>query len=139
MMQLQFLSVLSVLICSTIGTARILPTGPILDYPQLQLLHALCESGGSNSFVAVLYSDNTSKFYNYGECLPYALDGATISGAIFCKSATCYNKGNARCTGGTEPPVPIPVFAGMVFRNAADFAQLLGDGAICTANDLPDV
>jgi hypothetical protein len=112
MMQLQFLSVLSVLICSTIGTAQILPTGPILDYPQLQLLHALCESGGSNSVSIISHHFHTNfnnsdmitvrcgsvlgqhlQILQYGECLPYALDGATISGAIFCKSATCYNKG----------------------------------------------
>jgi hypothetical protein len=45
-MKLQLLSVLSVLIYATIGTAQILPTGSIFEY---QPLYKKCESGGNNT------------------------------------------------------------------------------------------
>jgi hypothetical protein len=35
------------------------------------------------------------------------------------------------CTGGAFPPVPVPLPAGTTLINAADFVEIIREGALC--------
>ncbi|KAH7397766.1 hypothetical protein BKA64DRAFT_47275 [Cadophora sp. MPI-SDFR-AT-0126] len=102
-------------------------------------LQAYCQTVGPNTYVAVRYEDVASPVtYDFNECYPYELAGGELAQvAVFCKSATCYNNPNPDCTGGAVPPVPVPILAGIILPNVADFVQLLGQGATCQRNGLP--
>ncbi|TFK32213.1 hypothetical protein BDQ12DRAFT_728870 [Crucibulum laeve] len=107
---------------------------PISDY--LYLLH-LCENGGPNAYVGVRYQGiNNYRTFNFGECYPYKIDENLAEQAVFCKTVTCYNNPNPDCTGGAVPPVPVPVPVGTTLLNAADFVQLIGQGATCQSDGL---
>ncbi|KAG4440492.1 hypothetical protein IFR05_004027 [Cadophora sp. M221] len=74
--------------------------------------------------------------FDFGECYPYELLAGLAQVAVFCKAATCYNNPNPDCTGGAVPPLPVPIVAGTILPNVADFVQLLGQGATCQRNGL---
>ncbi|CAA7266134.1 unnamed protein product [Cyclocybe aegerita] len=97
----------------------------------------LCEDGGPNTYVAVRYQGNQYTTFEYNQCYPYEISGNLAEMAVFCKSATCYNNPDPDCTGGAVPPVPVPVPALTTLVNAADWVQLLGQGATCQKNGLP--
>ncbi|KAF8184236.1 hypothetical protein BJ912DRAFT_1144658 [Pholiota molesta] len=115
-------------------TLPILPGVPVEGtYAEL---YNLCESKGSQSYVGVLYADGTKKTFNFGECYPYAYGPVLAQQAVFCKGATCENNPNPDCTGGAIPPVPVVVPPLTTLINAADFVQLIGQGATCQPNIL---
>ncbi|KAF8158090.1 hypothetical protein B0H34DRAFT_440909 [Crassisporium funariophilum] len=86
-------------------------------------------------YVGVLYEGNISTTFEYGECYPYQLpDRKLAQMAVFCKSVTCNNNPNPDCSGGAVPPIPVPVPALTTLINAADFVQIIGQGATCQPN-----
>jgi len=98
----------------------------------------LCKNGGSNSYVGVEYESGFTTTYDYNQCYPYSINNGDLAQmAVFCKSVTCYSNPNPNCTGGAVPPVPVPIAAGLTLVNAADWVQLLGQGATCQPNKLP--
>ncbi|KAF9531284.1 hypothetical protein CPB83DRAFT_849693 [Crepidotus variabilis] len=97
-----------------------------------------CEEGGANAYVGVHYQGDTGyQTFNYGQCYPYQIGKDLAKMAVFCKSVTCYSNPDPDCTGGATPPVgvPLPKYATLI--NAADFVQLLGQGATCQPNGIP--
>jgi len=118
-------------------------TPPIPNLPPslIPLYHDLydrCEAAGKNSYVGVFYAGNTGyKTFNHGECYSYEVNGDLAQMAVFCKSVTCVDNPNPDCTGGATPPVGVPVPQFLTLINAADWVQLLGQGATCQPNGLP--
>ncbi|KDQ50682.1 hypothetical protein JAAARDRAFT_211597 [Jaapia argillacea MUCL 33604] len=121
-----------------LSTAYLVSSAGVPVVTEYATLYSACEAGGSNVYVAVQYA-NTPKIalYSYDECYPYEVNGNLAEMAVFCKSVTCENNPNPDCTGGAVPPVPVPIPAGLTLVNAADFVQLLGQGATCQENKLP--
>ncbi|TFK70377.1 hypothetical protein BDN72DRAFT_839087 [Pluteus cervinus] len=118
-------------------TAFLLLSGGIVPVlSQYAELFELCEAGGPNSYVGVLYESGFTTTFDYGECYPYEIDDDIAEMAVFCKSVTCENNPNPDCTGGAIPPVPVPVPAGVTLINALDFVQIIGQGATCQPNGL---
>ncbi|KDR77816.1 hypothetical protein GALMADRAFT_1326777 [Galerina marginata CBS 339.88] len=66
---------------------------PLDLVPDYFKLFKLCNNGGDNSYVGVLYQDGSYVTYNFGQCYPYELsDGTTLAKmAVFCKTSTCFN------------------------------------------------
>jgi len=125
----------SLLILSALATAtRVLADVPVLT--EYDILYQLCEAGGDDVYVGVLYEGGQTTTFSFDECYPYELGGEDAEMAVFCKSVTCYSNPNPDCTGGAVPPVPVPLLAGLTLINAADWVQLLGQGATCQKNGL---
>ncbi|KAF4612554.1 hypothetical protein D9613_012730 [Agrocybe pediades] len=112
-------------------------TGASVPTEEITKLRELCEAGGDSTYVGVRYQGDFYTTYAFNQCYPYSLpDGRLAELAVFCKSATCENNPKPDCTGGAVPPVPVPVVAGLVLANAADFVQYIGQGATCQSNGL---
>ncbi|KAF8878898.1 hypothetical protein CPB84DRAFT_1828519 [Gymnopilus junonius] len=132
------LTFLTVTILSTFAAPRAQEVGDIPVLSEYAELFSFCEAGGPDAYVGVQYADGFLTTFAYGQCYPYSVpDHGLAAMAVFCKSVTCENNPNPDCTGGAVPPVPVPIVAGLTLINAADFVQILGQGATCQPNDLP--
>ncbi|PPQ71557.1 hypothetical protein CVT24_006438 [Panaeolus cyanescens] len=87
---------------------------------------------------AVKYSDGQYRTFEFNECYPFDINGGIAQLAFFCKPVTCYLHPNPDCSGGTVPPVPIPIpaVAPIFLPNALDFIELVGKAATCQKNGL---
>jgi hypothetical protein len=116
---------------------RALPSIPVLGLYD-ELLNR-CNTGDPDVYVGVLYGDDTFTTFSYGKCYPYILNGENAVMAVFCRSVTCFNNPNPDCTGGAVPPVPVPILAGLTLVDVDDWVLLLGQGATCQMNNLPNL
>ncbi|KIJ40232.1 hypothetical protein M422DRAFT_49189 [Sphaerobolus stellatus SS14] len=97
-----------------------------------------------DTYVWVQYAANDTQpgfqtFFEYKECYPYTVDGHKAAAAVFLQGSTCYQYSNAECTGSITPPVGVPVTGGVTLINLFDFVHLVGGGAICYKNSLPNL
>lgn len=127
------LSILSILSAAGLASSSGIPV-----VGELAKLAKLCLDGGPNVYVGVLYDRGTTVTYSFDQCYPYTLsDGELAEMAFFCQSVTCYSNPYLDCEGGSDLPTGVPVPAGTTLVNAADFVQLLGQGATCEENGIP--
>ncbi|KAF8590388.1 hypothetical protein K439DRAFT_1627897 [Ramaria rubella] len=88
----------------------------------------------SDTYVWVRYSDNSQHFFKFNECYPYQIGNAIAQEAVWYASTICVQYEGPNCTGDTFPPLGVPVPGGTVLANVADFVQIIGQGALCSAN-----
>jgi hypothetical protein len=43
-----------------------------------------------SQYVRVLYADGVTRYFDYGECYPFRINGALAVWAVWLKSTTCY-------------------------------------------------
>ncbi|KAH9480034.1 hypothetical protein JR316_0006631 [Psilocybe cubensis] len=86
----QFLALAAFCIVTTNSLATpIIPNG--ITLAEYTKLFALCENGGSETYVGVRFGDDYYTTFDYNACYPYKINGKVASQAVFCKASTCYN------------------------------------------------
>ncbi|KIK05313.1 hypothetical protein K443DRAFT_360555 [Laccaria amethystina LaAM-08-1] len=86
-----FVSLLAILAPAVVGVMGAL----VRDIPVVSesaKLLKLCQDGGANSYVGVLYQKGQSVTYNFNQCYPYQLAKDNLAKmAVFCKATTCFS------------------------------------------------
>lgn len=99
---------------------------------------AAAVSPGQVVVVAVTYEGIANPVqYSFNECIPIERDGHLATKLAFEQDAAIFGYPNPDCTGGTFPPVPIPVFKGLVIENTADALSVFGEAFDATSGPIP--
>ncbi|PPQ73231.1 hypothetical protein CVT26_015034 [Gymnopilus dilepis] len=107
---------------------------PLKDVEEFQ---ACVAANPATTYAGIRYADGPAETVVYNQCIPFRRNGDFVANAFFCRPATCYVFADTDCRTGPSVPIPIVVPGPVDFEHLAGFAELLGQSAYCSPNELP--